>query len=127
MRSKTFTPLAIPMTEVYQQLLSSGNITPILARFSGDPLPTNLRTDLQCIYHSNQLGHDLEACRSFKYKVQDLIDSGVINLEDAKLTPNVTANPLPNHPGVNMISVERQSSPQQGHELICGGSSPISS
>ena len=110
-RNRTFTPLAIPMIEVFQRLLSSGHLAPIPARPLREPLPQNFRNDLHCAYHSNQPGHETETCRSLKHKVQDLIDTGMVNLED-KATPNVTTNPLPNHPGVNMISKDDHFVPQ---------------
>lgn len=48
-------------------------------------------------------GHTTEVCRALKDKVQMLIDTKVIQLEDQM--PNVANNPLPNHQ-VNMVEVE---------------------
>jgi hypothetical protein len=46
----------------------------------------------------------VENCNQLKHRVQDLIDHGVLKFEGL---PNITTNPLPNHPegGVNMVEV----------------------
>ncbi|KAL6346332.1 hypothetical protein AAG906_033128 [Vitis piasezkii] len=38
-------------------------------------------------------GHDAECCAALHHSIQDLIDSGLINLYG----PSVTTNPLPTH------------------------------
>ncbi|RVW43493.1 hypothetical protein CK203_095351 [Vitis vinifera] len=39
------------------------------------------------------IGHDIERCVTLHHAVQDLIDSGLVNLSG----PSVTTNPLPTH------------------------------
>uniref|UniRef100_A0A2N9HIU7 Integrase catalytic domain-containing protein n=1 Tax=Fagus sylvatica TaxID=28930 RepID=A0A2N9HIU7_FAGSY len=54
---------------------------------------------------STTVGHTVENCGQLKHRVQDLIDHGVLKFEGL---PNITTNPLPNHPegGVNMVEIE---------------------
>ena len=95
-RNRNFTSLGIPVAEAYQFLLSSGHLNPIPARKLSNPLPPKFREDLQCAYHSGQLGHETERCTTQKHKIQDLIDSGTIKVEDTEPLPGTTTSPLPN-------------------------------
>ena len=72
------------MVNVYQFLLFQGQLTPILACQLSHPLPQDFRSDLQCAYHSCQLYHEEKGCTSLKHKIQDLMDSRTIVLEDPK-------------------------------------------
>uniref|UniRef100_A0A2N9GEF8 Reverse transcriptase domain-containing protein n=1 Tax=Fagus sylvatica TaxID=28930 RepID=A0A2N9GEF8_FAGSY len=58
-----------------------------------------------CDFHFGEVGHTVENCGQLKHRVQDLIDHGVLKFEGL---PNITTNPLPNHPegGVNMVEIE---------------------
>ena len=49
----------------------------------------------------------MENCNQLRHRVQDLIDHGVLKFEGL---PNITTNPLPNHPegGVNMVKIEEE-------------------
>ena len=55
------------------------------------------------------MGHSRENCTALKYKVQELIKAGKGSFEDTD-SPNVTANPLPNHvdPKINVISEKEE-------------------
>jgi hypothetical protein len=86
------------MAEVLNRLVVSGHLNPIPARPLPNQLPPTHRPDTKCAYHSGQIGHDIENCWTLRNRVQDLIDSQTISLEEARpATPNVTTNPLPNH------------------------------
>uniref|UniRef100_A0A2N9HTF4 Reverse transcriptase domain-containing protein n=1 Tax=Fagus sylvatica TaxID=28930 RepID=A0A2N9HTF4_FAGSY len=65
-----------------------------------------------CDFHFGEVGHTVENCSQLKHRVQDLIDHGVLKFEGL---PNITTNPLPNHPegGVNMVEIE-----EMGEERI---------
>lgn len=41
-------------------------------------LPLDYDLNTKCVYHSGTSGHSIENCKSFKYKLKDLIDSRVI-------------------------------------------------
>uniref|UniRef100_A0A2N9IAM5 Integrase catalytic domain-containing protein n=1 Tax=Fagus sylvatica TaxID=28930 RepID=A0A2N9IAM5_FAGSY len=77
---RQFTPLPMPMTELY-------------------PILIEKRPNL------TYLGHTVENCGQLRHRVQDLIDHGVLKFEGL---PNITTNPLPKHPegGVNMVEIE---------------------
>jgi hypothetical protein len=49
----------------------------------------------------------VENCRQLRHRVQDLIDHGILKF---KGLPNITTNPLPNHPKgtVNMVEVDEE-------------------
>jgi hypothetical protein len=53
------------------------------------------------------VGHAVENCQQLRHRVQDLIDHGILKFE---VLPNITTNPLPNHPegDVNMVEVEEE-------------------
>ena len=47
------------------------------------PIPTKLPygwdANAHCDFHSGAPGHNIDGCKAFKHKVQDLIDSKAIN------------------------------------------------
>ena len=49
----------------------------------------------------------MENCNHLRHRIQDLIDHGILKF---KGLPNITTNPLPNHPegGVNMVEIEEE-------------------
>lgn len=57
-----------------------------------DPIPPHFHLHEQCLYHQTQ-GHDTERCVALCHAIQDLIDTGAVNLSG----PSVTTNPLPTH------------------------------
>uniref|UniRef100_A0A2N9H5J2 Retrotransposon gag domain-containing protein n=1 Tax=Fagus sylvatica TaxID=28930 RepID=A0A2N9H5J2_FAGSY len=84
---RQFTPLPMPMTELYPILIEKNLISPTIPRpYNGAP-----RKGLQPKLNL--------------HRVQDLIDHGILKFEGL---PNITTNPLPNHPegGVNMVEIE---------------------
>uniref|UniRef100_A0A2N9GDK8 Integrase catalytic domain-containing protein n=1 Tax=Fagus sylvatica TaxID=28930 RepID=A0A2N9GDK8_FAGSY len=65
-----------------------------------------------CDFHFGEVGHTVNNCQQLRHRVQDLIDHGILKFEGL---PNITTNPLPNHPegGVNMVEIE-----ERGEERI---------
>uniref|UniRef100_A0A2N9GYX8 RNase H type-1 domain-containing protein n=1 Tax=Fagus sylvatica TaxID=28930 RepID=A0A2N9GYX8_FAGSY len=61
--------------------------------------------NLTCDFHFGEVGHAIGNCNHLRHRVQDLIDHGILKFEGL---PNITTNPLPNHPegGVNMVEIE---------------------
>ncbi|KAH1210136.1 hypothetical protein GmHk_15G044515 [Glycine max] len=102
-----FTPL--PMT--YEDLLPSlianqlAVITP--GKVFQPPFPKWYDPNATCKYHGNTPGHSIEKCLALKYKVQHLIDAGWLTFQED--WPNVKTNPLSNHGGgaVNTIESDR--------------------
>ncbi|XP_055806917.1 uncharacterized protein LOC129875663 [Solanum dulcamara] len=102
---KTYTPLAEPLSQLYERLRTAGILQPIQARIP-NPLPGWYDDTKHCVYHSGAAGHDTENCLTLKDKIEALIKEGVIQLRGA--APNVNNNPLPNHENVNMITIDEE-------------------
>ncbi|KAI5405471.1 hypothetical protein KIW84_052309 [Lathyrus oleraceus] len=66
-------------------------------------IPAGYDANVRCDFHSGAPGHHIENCRAFHHKVQDLIDAKTINFAP---TPNVVNNPMPQHGGPRVNSVE---------------------
>uniref|UniRef100_A0A2N9ISZ3 Uncharacterized protein n=1 Tax=Fagus sylvatica TaxID=28930 RepID=A0A2N9ISZ3_FAGSY len=60
-----------------------------------------------CDFHFGEVGHTVKIANQLRHRVQDLIDHGILKFEGL---PNITTNPLPNHPegGVNMVEIEER-------------------
>ncbi|XP_055826447.1 uncharacterized protein LOC129894858 [Solanum dulcamara] len=102
---KTYTPLAEPLSQLYERLRTAGILQPIQARIP-NPLPGWYDNTKHCTYHSGAAGHDTENGLTLKDKIEALIKEGVIQLRGA--APNVNNNPLPNHENVNMITIDEE-------------------
>ena len=87
-------PLPLPLNEMYQKLLSIGQIAPEPLTPLQPPYPIWYKPELICEYHAGITGHSIYTCNAFKRKLLQLIKARWIELED---TPNVNTNPLPNH------------------------------
>jgi hypothetical protein len=102
---RQFTPLPMPMTELYPILIEKSLISPIVPKPYGGPQRRDFNPNSACDFHFGEVGHTVENCGQLRHRVQDLIDHGVLKFEGL---PNITTNPLPKHPegGVNMVEVE---------------------
>ena len=89
---RQFTPLGMTMTRAFEKLRDAGVIVPLALRPLPHPIPPHFRSHEHCLYHQMQ-GHDTERCSALHHAIQDLIDSGVVDLA----RPSVTTNPLPTH------------------------------
>lgn len=108
-KRRIFTPLTITMAEAYNRLLASGQVTPVPALPPPNVLPRSYNPELKCIYHSGQVGHDIESCFLLKHKIRDLLDTNAVKTQEAaRLQPNVNTNPLPNHGGVNVLTDDQE-------------------
>ncbi|RVW20185.1 hypothetical protein CK203_115191 [Vitis vinifera] len=76
----------------FEKLKDAGVIVPLAPRPLPHPIPYHFHSHEHCLYHHIP-GHDTEHCSALHHAIQDLIDSGVVDL--AK--PSVTTNPLPTH------------------------------
>jgi hypothetical protein len=102
---RQFTPLPMPLTELYPILIEKSLISPVVPRPYNGPQRRDFNPNSTCDFHFGEVGHTVENCSQLKHRVQDLIDHGVLKFEGL---PNITTNPLPNHPegGVNMVEIE---------------------
>jgi hypothetical protein len=104
---RQFTPLPMPMTELYPILIKKNLISPAIPRPYNGPPRRDFNQNLTCDFHFGEVGHTIENCIHLRHRIQDLIDHGILKFEGL---PNITTNPLPKHPegGVNMVEVERR-------------------
>ncbi|RVW79054.1 hypothetical protein CK203_048163 [Vitis vinifera] len=89
---RQFTPLGMTLTRAFEKLRDAGVIVPLAPRPLPHPIPPHFRSHEHCLYHQIP-GHDTEHCSALHHAIQDLIDSGVVDLA----RPSVTTNPLPAH------------------------------
>ncbi|RVW24426.1 hypothetical protein CK203_093192 [Vitis vinifera] len=80
------------LTRVFEKLRDVGLIVPLAPRPLPHLIPPHFRSHEHCLYHQIQ-GHDIERCPVLHHAIQDLIDSGLVNLSG----PSVTTNPLSTH------------------------------
>ncbi|RVW61054.1 hypothetical protein CK203_045842 [Vitis vinifera] len=90
--ARQFTPLGMTLTRAFEKLRDAGVIVPLAPRPLPHPIPPHFRSHEHCLYHQIP-GHDTERCSALHHAIQDLIDSGLVDLAG----PNVTTNPLPTH------------------------------
>ncbi|KAJ9698762.1 hypothetical protein PVL29_007697 [Vitis rotundifolia] len=90
--ARQFTPLGMTLTRAFEKLRDASLIVPLAPRPLPHPIPPHFRSHEHCLYHQIQ-GHDTERCLALYHMIQDLIDSGLVNLAG----PSVTTNPLPTH------------------------------
>ena len=102
---RQFTPLPIPLTELYPILIEKNLISLVVPRPYNGPQRKDFNPSSTCDFHFGEVGHTVENCNQLKHWVQDLIDHGILKFEGL---PNITTNPLPNHleGGVNMVEIE---------------------
>ncbi|KAH0707803.1 hypothetical protein KY289_012879 [Solanum tuberosum] len=78
---KIYTPLTEPIDQFYEKLRLAGHIAPI----SEIRMTTRARwvePSKVCAYHSGMKGHTIEECRDLKDKIQQLIDTKIICMEN---------------------------------------------
>ncbi|PKI49897.1 hypothetical protein CRG98_029709 [Punica granatum] len=104
---RQYPSLPVPLSHIYQQLRASNKIGTIAPGPNFDP--TIQDRSKQCEYHRGALGHTLNNCWKLRERIQEMIDAKELTF-NAVRSPNVQANPLPNHgpaqgPSINMISI----------------------
>uniref|UniRef100_A0A2N9GWU2 Reverse transcriptase domain-containing protein n=1 Tax=Fagus sylvatica TaxID=28930 RepID=A0A2N9GWU2_FAGSY len=88
-------------------------ISPVVPRPYNGPQRKDFNPNSTCDFHFGEVGHTVENCNQLKHRVQDLIDHGVLKFEGL---PNITTNPLPNHPegGRHITPLEAPPGPSTG-------------
>ena len=101
---RQFTPLPMPLMELYPILIEKSLISSIVPRPYNGPQRRDFDPNLACDFHFEEVGHSVNNCQQLRHRVQDLIDHGISKFEGL---PNITTNPLPNHPegNINMIEI----------------------
>ncbi|PKI59984.1 hypothetical protein CRG98_019616 [Punica granatum] len=97
--------LPVPLSHIYRQIRDKiGTIAP------GPSIdPTIQDQSKQCEYHRGALGHTLDTCWRLRERIQEMIDAKEL-VFNAVRSPNVQANPLPDHgpsqgSSINMITI----------------------
>ncbi|KAF1867151.1 hypothetical protein Lal_00049580 [Lupinus albus] len=82
-RNRYFDPIPISYAELFDQLQDQGMLTPVEGKVFEPPYPKWYDPAASCAYHYNIAGHSIENCRDLKYKVQELIDSKLLDFRQA--------------------------------------------
>ncbi|XP_014500282.1 uncharacterized protein LOC106761261 [Vigna radiata var. radiata] len=106
-----FTPIPMTYAELLPNLIEKVLVDICSMKPVQPPYPRSYDANAKCSYHGEGVGHSIEKFVSFKYKVQDLIDSGWLKFQEDK--PNTEANPLSGHGSASMNVVEIEE-----HELV---------
>jgi hypothetical protein len=83
--SRKFCTLPMPMDELYPRLLEKRLISPVFLKQSPHLLHDSSK---KCEFHFGRPGHSLEDCHALKNKVQDLVDHGILRINEG-ITPSV--------------------------------------
>ena len=86
--ARQFTPLSMTLTRAFEKLRDGGLIIPLAPRPLPHLIPPHFRSHDHCLYHQIQ-GHDTECCSALHHAIQDLIDSGLVNLVGLSVTPPI--------------------------------------
>ncbi|KAK8974475.1 hypothetical protein V6N11_000644 [Hibiscus sabdariffa] len=97
-----FTPLPILFVELYTQLYKADLVRPYIVAPFQPPYPAWYDEKAHYDYHGGIPGHSIENCTAFKKVAQNLIKAGVLKFDN----PNVAANPLPNHGGRSVNTID---------------------
>uniref|UniRef100_A0A2N9GGA9 Retrotransposon gag domain-containing protein n=1 Tax=Fagus sylvatica TaxID=28930 RepID=A0A2N9GGA9_FAGSY len=82
---RKFCTLPMPMDELYPRLLEKRLISPVFLKQSPHLLHDSSK---KCEFHFGRPGHSLEDCHALKNKVQDLVDHGILRINEGS-TPSV--------------------------------------
>uniref|UniRef100_A0A2N9GM77 Retrotransposon gag domain-containing protein n=1 Tax=Fagus sylvatica TaxID=28930 RepID=A0A2N9GM77_FAGSY len=116
---RQFTPLPMLLMQLYPIMVEKKLVSPTIPMPRNGPPLSDFDQNLTCDFHYGEVGHAVENCRLLRQQVQDLINHGILKFEGL---PNITTDPLPNHPegNVNMVEVEGK---DDGFDLASGQAS----
>ena len=89
-----FSPLPMPMAELYAYLLEEKLVTPIFMKSKDCPPLLDFDPFKKCEHYFGLERHTLEECEHFRHQIQYLIDNKKIQFDNAA-GPNVITKPLP--------------------------------
>ncbi|KAH0685711.1 hypothetical protein KY290_017238 [Solanum tuberosum] len=78
---KIYTSLTEPIDQFYEKLRLVGHIAPI-SEIRMNTRAKWVELSKVCAYHSGMKGHTIEECRDLKNKIQQLIDTKIICMEN---------------------------------------------
>jgi len=79
-----FTPIPMTYTELLPDLLHNALVTVCPTKPVRPPYPKHYDPDARCDYHRGDIRHSTEQCMTLKYKVQSLIESGLLCFKEHK-------------------------------------------
>ncbi|RVW27289.1 hypothetical protein CK203_107328 [Vitis vinifera] len=85
---RQFTPLGMTLTRAFEKLRGAGLIVPLAHAPLPHHIPPHFCSHENCLYHQIQ-GHDTECCSALHHAIQDLIDSGLVDLAGPSVTTNL--------------------------------------
>ena len=111
-KPRKFSPLLMPMAELYAYLLEKKLMTPIFAKPRDDPPLPYFDPFKKCEHHFRAEWHTLEECVHLRHQIHDLIDNKLVQFDNI-IGLNVITNPLPPHSegNVNVISIMEERIP----------------
>uniref|UniRef100_A0A2N9ERD8 Retrotransposon gag domain-containing protein n=1 Tax=Fagus sylvatica TaxID=28930 RepID=A0A2N9ERD8_FAGSY len=92
--SRKFCTLPMPMDELYPRLLEKRLISPVFLKQSPHLLHDSSK---KCEFHFGRPGHSLEDCHALKNKVQDLVDHGILRINEGSTPRPTTCGIQPVH------------------------------
>ncbi|KAH1193421.1 hypothetical protein GmHk_19G054471 [Glycine max] len=99
-----FTPLPMTYEDLLPSLIANHLAVVTPGRVLQPPFAKWYDPNATCKYHGGVPGHSVEKCLALKYKVQHLMDAGWLTFQEDR--PNVRTNPLANHGGGAINTVE---------------------
>ena len=102
--NRKYTPLPMPMADLYAYLLERKLVTPLFQRPRKGPFPPGFDLSKKYEHHFRVEGHTLEECFQLRDRVQNLIDNKLIQFDNAA-APNIITNPLPPHQERNVNAI----------------------
>jgi hypothetical protein len=77
-----FDPIPMSYGQILPYLIQKGMVEPRPLPPAKLPYPPSFDVNASCDYHAGSPGHDVESCRAFKYKVQELIDRKLLSFKE---------------------------------------------
>ena len=101
--NRKYTPLPMPMANLYAYLLERKLVTLLFLRPKEGP-PPGFDLSKKCKHHFRAKGHTFEECYHLRDRVQDLIDNKLIQFDNVTAS-NIITNPLPPHQEGNVNAI----------------------
>ncbi|XP_020222728.1 uncharacterized protein LOC109805146 [Cajanus cajan] len=105
-QERNLVPIPMTYTELLQHLVRNSLVTSKPLKPIQPPYPKSFDPKAKCDYHAGVVGHFTEKGWALKYKVQDLIDEGLLSFKEENM--NVSTNPLPGHGNSSVNSLENE-------------------
>jgi hypothetical protein len=86
-KNARFDPVPIPLGQILPYLIHKGMVEPKPLKPMVPPYPPYFDVNARCGYHAGSPGHNIENCRAFKYKVQELVDCKLLSFKKGPPSP----------------------------------------